>query len=172
MIRDSDAQRIVNNMRRALPPPQVKLTKRRAEDMIVELLEACRTHSDLMFPYGRTSENFWSAVMDHVLWTRGLSMMVVEEFALALAEAARLALSPEHYALVTSGAPTVALDFPDYFPISWAALRFLVAVKTYKAHLDHRGDESVRALRGIEITESGIRSQPLRLFPASRGRLA
>lgn len=165
MLSKADAQRLCNNMRRALAPGEVRLTKHRARRFAKELLDACHKHCALMWPRGRTSDAFWSAVMGDVIWTRGLILAVVEEYALALAEASRRAMSPERYALITSGARRVVIDgCPD---ITIAAIQFLADIKIYKAHLDNDGDESVAALRGFEVTERGIRSAPLRCVPLS-----
>ncbi|OIW33041.1 hypothetical protein CONLIGDRAFT_640201 [Coniochaeta ligniaria NRRL 30616] len=167
MMRVPDARRIVHNMRRALPPAQKSLTKRRAEAKIVELLEACHTHRELMSRRGPFTDDFWQAVMSHVQWTRGLGLMLVEEFALEMAEAARLALSPADYARATSGVPLSELNLGNYKPMSLAALQFFVDIDMFKKRIGLSGAKSVRAARGIEITESGVRSQPQRCIPAT-----
>jgi hypothetical protein len=163
MMRNADALCLQNNMRRALAPGEKNLTRLRTSRLAKELLDACHKHCALMWPKGRTSDKFWSEVMRDVVWTRGLTLAVVEEYALALAEAARRALTPEHYAIVISGDGRVEIDsYPD---LTMAAIQFLTDIKMYKKHLDNYGDESVAAYRGIEVTDSGVRSEPLRCIP-------
>jgi len=148
----SDTHRIHNSMRNGLDPGEVKLTKHRAGRLAKNLLEACHKHRELMWPKGRTSERFWWAVIGDTVWARGLTLDVVEEFALALAEGARCAMSRDQYARIKAAVEkdipnAVAVD-KDYPEVTMAAIRLMMDVMRFKRHLDNKGDESVSAYRG------------------------
>ncbi|KAB5516978.1 hypothetical protein GE09DRAFT_575248 [Coniochaeta sp. 2T2.1] len=154
-------------------PRRVKLTRPRATQMVLQLRDACHRHASLMYPKGRTSNAFWLAVRADVAWTRVLTIDLVQEFALAVAEAARRALTVRKYkdqytriiSAIHAGAQ-IDMDLDDYPALSVAAVRFMADVKMHKKHLNHRGDWTVSAYRGREVNDQGKEIGGLiRLFP-------